>query len=407
MFSSHDNTTLKKGTPLEKSMGVKRHNKTKKHKNGNNTPEFRGRLCESDSSSSSSFSSDMDKITWMQEFNDHWMQKKFEALNSTQPRGDVINMVAARPWGVSCGDPDQHDLPWGSCTLPGECEPEYRIYRGDYACGRTSFVCCTLLMTNYDLYQGLDISMEVSGSSTDSVEEKERNAKVIGHRKRKMERMLVKRKRRQRKRLVRDNAKRIVVAFKKILNSAYRNRSAESRKRTRQLLQLIKKMKKEFMNDRTDLVKLHHYDILKMDEMLQAKLNQLPFVNTAFMINDTYRKIVTNEKIDREKLVQFLRSKPLKYFMKFFKNKRKLKSGENVKIVKRANKRKPKKRDLRKKRFQKRISKKRNSKKRNYPHARRRSGMDLNYGLDEGEQQLENVKPQNFYYDIEYGILYY
>lgn len=36
-----------------------------------------------------------DEQFWMDQWNEHWMQKKFEALNSTQLRGDVVNMVAA------------------------------------------------------------------------------------------------------------------------------------------------------------------------------------------------------------------------------------------------------------------------------------------------------------------------
>lgn len=296
-------------------------------------------------------------------------------------------------------------MPLGSCTLPGECDPEFRIYRGDHTCGRTSFVCCALIMTNYDFYQALDISLAGSSASTDSTEKKERNAAVVAHKKRKLERYKLKKQRRRRKRLIKKNIKSIITAFKKILNFAYRNKTSESKKRSEKLLKLIKHMKKEFTKDRTALIKIHQYDMLKMDDQLEAKLNQLRPLHTDFMTNDTFRKIVMNEKIDKEKLKQFLRLQPMKAFMNFLIGK----ANENTKLapIKRANKRKSKKRDLRKRRFQKRNSRKRISKKRNNTHDKRRSGIDLNLALDEGEQDLVNVKPPNVDYDIEYGVLYY
>lgn len=48
-----------------------------------------------DSSSSSS-----EEQFWMDQWDQHWMQKKFEALNSTLPRGDVVNMVAASKYNL-------------------------------------------------------------------------------------------------------------------------------------------------------------------------------------------------------------------------------------------------------------------------------------------------------------------
>ncbi|MFB9840646.1 hypothetical protein, partial [Actinoallomurus acaciae] len=106
-----------------------------------------------------SFSSSSRELQdWKDEWREHWIQKKYEAINSSMPAGDAVNMLAARPWGVPCGDPNQHDMPWGTCMLSLECDSELRIYRGDYFCGRTQFVCCGLQLTSYDMYQGFDVS---------------------------------------------------------------------------------------------------------------------------------------------------------------------------------------------------------------------------------------------------------
>ncbi|CAH0690346.1 unnamed protein product [Spodoptera exigua] len=403
-LSGQNNTaSVEKVRPHEKHTDTIKHNLTKHHETLVNTPNFRGRLIDSDSSS---ISSDVDRITGMEEFKDQWMQKKYEALNSTQLRGDVVNMAAARPWGVPCGDPNQHDTPWGSCTTPAECDPEYRIYRGDYFCGRTSFVCCTLIMTNYDLYQGLDISMEGSSESTDSSEIKNHNPDEVARKIQKKKHKKRRRERARKKKLIRNHIKRITRQFKRILNSAYRNRSAETRKKTVALQKFIENMKEEFKKDRISLLKIRHYDVLKMYDKLQAKLNKITSFNENFMNNDTFRNIVLNGDVDKDKLKQYLRSQP--EFKKYFKNKRRYrtkgisKNTRNVKHMKRVNERKPKKRNLRKRKHEKR-----NSKKRNYPHARRNGITDLDFGMDEEDQQLENIQLKNFDYDVEYGVLYY
>lgn len=53
---------------------------------------FRRQASEEEAVSSDS---SLDMKFWMDEWDEHWMQKKFEALNSSEPRGDVVNMVAA------------------------------------------------------------------------------------------------------------------------------------------------------------------------------------------------------------------------------------------------------------------------------------------------------------------------
>ncbi|CAH1637906.1 unnamed protein product [Spodoptera littoralis] len=257
-----------------------------------------------DETSSSSSSDEM--LFWKQDFNEFMMEKKFEALNATLPRGDVVNMVAARPWGVPCGDPDQHDIPWGSCMLPGECESEYRIYRGDYLCGRTTFVCCSLQYTNYDMYQGLEATFEGSSFSTDSSEKKNIPPK---HKKRQRERKKRKRERNKRKRKIKHNIKKIVQEIKSILHRAYSNGTTMRKKKTKELKKFIENMKKQYKKDRQSLLHVHEFDLTQIDERLQKRLDQVKGVNEKFFSNDTFREILINGTT-KEKLKEFLRTHP-------------------------------------------------------------------------------------------------
>nr|XP_021199166.2 uncharacterized protein LOC110382799 [Helicoverpa armigera] len=265
-------------------------------------------------------SSEMERY-WMDEWDENWMQKKFEALNSTLPRGDVINMVAARPWGVPCGDPNQHDMPWGSCMLPMECDAEYRVYRGDYFCGRTAYVCCALQVTNYDMYQGNDISFEGSSFSTDSNEKNAKaGSKEEARKERERERSERKKERERRKRKIRKSIQRIVAEIRKILNRAYRNGTTQRKRKTRELKKFIEMMKKQYRKDRKSVVNVHEYEMVKIDEKLQAQLDKIGSMNEAFMNNDTFREIVVNGTINKHKLAALLRSNPK--YAKLFKGRR-------------------------------------------------------------------------------------
>lgn len=56
--------------------------------------DFRRRIIDSSSTDDSS-SSSVEMQNWKDEWKEHWIQKKFEAINSTVEKNDVVNMVAA------------------------------------------------------------------------------------------------------------------------------------------------------------------------------------------------------------------------------------------------------------------------------------------------------------------------
>uniref|UniRef100_A0A2A4JV99 Uncharacterized protein n=1 Tax=Heliothis virescens TaxID=7102 RepID=A0A2A4JV99_HELVI len=266
-------------------------------------------------------SSDLEMKFWLDEWDEHWMQKKFEALNSTQPRGDVVNMAAARPWAVPCGDPNQHDMPWGTCMLAPECDAEYRIYRGDSFCGRTAYICCGLQVTNYDMYQGLDISFEGSSFSTDSNEKNaQTGSKEQDKKKKEAERNRRKRERDRRKRKIRESIRKIISEIRKILDRAYRNGTTQRKRKTKELKKFIELLKRQFRKDRKSVVHVHEFEMVKIDEGLQARLDQISDVNHNFMSNDTFRDIIVNGTVNKSKLAQFLRVHP--ELAKIFKQRR-------------------------------------------------------------------------------------
>ncbi|KAF9406263.1 hypothetical protein HW555_013306 [Spodoptera exigua] len=254
---------------------------------------------------SDDYSSDEYMKYWQDDFKNHWMEKKFEALNSTVQRGDVVNMASARPWGVPCGDPNQHDVPWGSCMMDEECDPEYRIFRGDYFCGRTSFVCCSLQYTTFDLYQGLDPSFE-SSLSTDS---SEKTTTMSSYKKRMREKKKRRNERNKRKRKIKESIIRIVKEIKKTLHKAYQNATATRKKKTRELRKLIKYIKKQYIKDRQSVAHVHELDIAKVDERLQKNLNQIKGFNEKFLANETFREILVNGTA-KGHLKEFLRTHP-------------------------------------------------------------------------------------------------
>ncbi|XP_075982812.1 uncharacterized protein LOC142981042 [Anticarsia gemmatalis] len=252
---------------------------------------------ESDSTSSS-----FEMKDWKDEITEKWMQKKLEAINSTGPTADVVNMVAARPWAVPCGDPNQHDMPWGNCMLPMECDAEYRIYRGDYFCGRTQYVCCSLKITNYDMYQGFDLSFADTSFSTDSEEKRAREAgsKENRKRKRRRDRRRREKERSRRKRRIKRKIKKIVREIRKILNKAYRNGTEHRKKRTKLLKRYIKDLKRQYRQDRKRVRDLHLNDMVKISHDLLIKIEQVRAVNKNFLLNDTFREIVMEGSISRQ-----------------------------------------------------------------------------------------------------------
>ncbi|KAH9642988.1 hypothetical protein HF086_013549 [Spodoptera exigua] len=315
-----------------------------------------------------SSSSSLGDTDWKQEWKEIWIQKKFEALNSSAQRGDVVNMAAARPWGIPCGDPNQHDAPFGTCMLPAECEPEYRIYRGDADCGRTMYICCGIIATKYDMYNALDMSFEGSDFATDSSELKNNGKPDKKNKKTSKEKERNKRKKERNKRKTKmlNTIKKIIKEIRKILNSAFNNRTNEIKTKTKQLKKFIESMKKQYKKERQSVIKIHDNDLIKLDERVQAKLDQVLGVNENFMSNATFRDIVVNGTVSKRNLELLMRSYP-----------------ELVKILK--------------------------EKHRGGPKHKRRSGIDLILGLDEEDRPSRpvKIKPKKLNYDIEYGMLYY
>ncbi|XP_013192078.2 uncharacterized protein LOC106136165 [Amyelois transitella] len=261
-----------------------------------------GKKKSSSDSKDRSSSSSLEMLNWKNEWREHWIQKKFEAINSSYLPGDQVNMVAARPWGVPCGDPNQHDMPWGTCMMPMECDAEYRIYRGDYNCGRTQFVCCALQLTAYDMYQGFDLSFEDSGLATDS---KEKRGKAKGskesfkkHKAREKRRRQAARKRR--KRLIRRQIKKIQREIRKIINRQDRNASKARKRKTKQLKKFIEMLKRQYKKDQKAVQDIHEHEIIKIDDALMKKLNEILQMNQDFIKNETFRDIIVNGTLNRQ-----------------------------------------------------------------------------------------------------------
>lgn len=193
---------------------------------------------------------------------------------------------------MPCGDPNQHDMPWGTCMLAVECESEYRIYRGDYFCGRTQYVCCALQMTNYDLYQGIDASFDEKSLSTDSRELKSSNEdKKKKSKKRKRKR---RKEREKRKKRIKKNIKKIVREIKKILDRHYRNGTKQRKRKTKQLKKFVTHMKKQYKKERQAITNIHEEELIKIDIKVMTRLQQIKEVNHNFMKNSTFRDIIVN-----------------------------------------------------------------------------------------------------------------
>ncbi|XP_047512708.1 uncharacterized protein LOC125054722 [Pieris napi] len=261
---------------------------------------------------SSLSSSSVEGKNWKEEWKEHWLLKKLEAVNSSIPKGDMVNMVAARPWGVPCGDPNQHDFPWGSCMLPMECESEYRIYRGDYFCGRSNFVCCALQMTTYDLYTGFDVSFEDSDLATDTDEKRNRNrgSKEKRRRKKRREQKRRRRERLKRKRKIKRDIRKIIREITKILNRSFRNGTTERKRKTKQLKKFIKEMKKKYKKDRRAVKDIHEMEMIKVDAALQKRLNEIRGMNEEYVKNSTFRDIIINGTISKKNVRLLMNAYP-------------------------------------------------------------------------------------------------
>lgn len=198
------------------------------------------------------------------------------------------------PWGVKCGDPNQHDMPWGSCMLNMECDPEYRIYRGDMYCGRTSFVCCALELTTYDMYQGFDVSFEGKSLSTDTEEIfRDRGKKRLNKKKRKEARI-------RRKKKIKRTIKSIIREINKILARMYTNATRRRKRKTKQLKRFIKFLKTEYKKNRHVVQDLHEQAIVKIDGDLMKKLYDIKDMNHNFMRNHTFADIVVNGTMTKQ-----------------------------------------------------------------------------------------------------------
>ncbi|KOB73741.1 Uncharacterized protein OBRU01_10188, partial [Operophtera brumata] len=213
------------------------------------------------SSGSEDSSSSREIADWKEEFKEQWLLKKFEAVNSSMPPGDV-----------------------------------YRIYRGDYLCGRTQYVCCSLQRDVYDLNEGFDVSFADSALETDS-DEKRNILKGSHHkneRKKKRDKKRRRNKRLKRKRMIKRKIKGIIAEIRKILSKAYKNGTKARKKKTTQLKKFILELKKRYKKDRLSVKSIHEEEMIKIDTALQKKLDQIRTVNRNFMSNSTFRDIVVN-----------------------------------------------------------------------------------------------------------------
>lgn len=184
--------------------------------------------------------------------------------------------------------------------LPMECDAEYRIYRGDYFCGRTQFVCCALMQTNYDMYQGFDVSFADTSMATDSEEKRNRNlgSKENRRKKKHKDKRRRRRDRLKRKRQIKRDIKKIIKEIRKILSRAYRNGTTVRKQKTKQLKKFIKALKSQYKKDRKSVKTIHQLELSKIDDALQKKLQQIRGVNQNFISNQTFRDIVVNGTVN-------------------------------------------------------------------------------------------------------------
>lgn len=203
---------------------------------------------------------------------------------------------------MPCGDPNQHDMPWGTCLLPMECEAEYRIYRGDSFCGRTQFVCCALALTSYDTYHGFDAYFSASSLETDS-EEWKAKGKNSHERKRINKRRERKRRlklRRRRKRNIRKMIKKTVKEIHKILNKTYKYGTTSRIKKTKQLKKFVRELKKQYKKDKQSVRDVHEIELHKIDLKIKDRLQFVKGMNLDFFYNSTFRDWIINGTLSKE-----------------------------------------------------------------------------------------------------------
>ncbi|CAB3248767.1 unnamed protein product [Arctia plantaginis] len=239
-----------------------------------------------------------------------------EQLN-TGAHPDKVHMMAARPWSAPCGDPHQHDWAWGSCTLAAQCDGEYRIYRGDLYCGRSALVCCSVLYTTHDLYQGLDISF--TDTETDSSGEKRKidlGSVRLKRKKKHDDRIRRKRRRKRAKWLIKKKIRKVVHHLRKILNRAFRNVTSDRKRKMEALIKLIKHLRNKFHDERRIAIKKVHGDIEDVHGDLTKTLIQLDSVNAHFLINETFREFLRRYNISSKELrsLDSVNPKLLEYF---------------------------------------------------------------------------------------------
>lgn len=207
------------------------------------------------------------------------------------------------PWGVPCGDPNQYDMPWGTCMLPLECEPEFRIYRGDRFCGRTEYVCCGIIMNSYDLYQNFENLDVFSQSSleTDSLELKAAgNGKNNDKKKKNKAKKRRLKIRQRRKKAIKKLIKTTMKEISKILNKTYKYGTKARVRKTKQLKKFIKDMKKKYKQDRQAMKEIHDLELLKIDNKLKKGFKKVSLINHDYFFNGTFRKWIINGSLTEE-----------------------------------------------------------------------------------------------------------
>ncbi|KAJ8714223.1 hypothetical protein PYW08_007843 [Mythimna loreyi] len=358
----------------------------------------------------SSSSSELEMQFWLEDWAEKRQNQKIEAFNSTSPRKEVINMKMARPSGIPCGDPNQHDMPWGTCMRPIDCEEEYRILRGDAACGRSQYVCCAFVDTTYDMYQAPDMSFEHDNSlTTDSDIEKgykdshEEEKRLRLHRKherskRKRTKVLLKKK-------IRHSITKIIAEITKLLQKAYRNATSIRMRKTKDLMDFIREMKKQYRHDRESLVTAHEFDILKYDLALESSLKRIKGVNEAFLTNDTFREIIVNGTINTKALEKLKKTHPV--LSLFFNTRRMGGDFEPEQTGKEEPELEKEKLDIE--------NEEPRSEKEESESEEDESDIEIEEPRlekeesesEEAETELEIDKPKVIDYDVEYGVLYY
>lgn len=166
------------------------------------------------------------------------------------------------------------------------------------------------------MYQANDMSFEHDNSQTSDseIEKRYRDTRDEKLQKR-MEWKHEKHKRKRTKALIkkkiRHSITHIISEITKYMQKAYRNTTAVRIKKTKELMDLVKKMKKQFRKDKDSIVEAHVFDIINYDLALEESLKNIQGMNEAFMSNKTYRDIIINGTVNKEELRKLQRSHPV------------------------------------------------------------------------------------------------